>query len=67
MAVLTMLTEWDGVAALGMSPVYIPSVSSAVLTGGLKYYLLPSDKHLNNVMKFGKRDHSINIFYCRRI
>jgi len=48
MAVQTMLTERNGVAGLGMSSFHITTGSSAVLTGGSTFYLVPSDKHLNN-------------------
>jgi hypothetical protein len=48
MAVLTILTERDGVGVLGMSSVHIPTVSSALYPVGSKLYLVPSDKHLNN-------------------
>jgi hypothetical protein len=48
MAVLTTLTERDGVNVLGMCPVHIPTGSSAHLPVGSTFYLVPSDKHLNN-------------------
>jgi len=43
-----MFTERNGVAFLGISPVHIPTGSSALLLGGSIFYVDPSDKHLNN-------------------
>jgi len=48
MALLTMVTEWNRVAVLVMSPVHIPTGSSAVLAGVSTFNLVPSDKCLNN-------------------
>jgi hypothetical protein len=48
MAVLTKLTERDGLGVLGMSMFHIPTGSSAVLNDVSTFYLVPSDKHLNN-------------------